>query len=189
MKGRRCAGACHAGAYAPAFVVWCSPFSFLREAIDCCEAQVAAAQGKRTPGWRASRAGAKCAAHRCPRQDPGRRCCFYEYVFSFRNFLCRIPGEYEEYCEVPHGMACRCAGVARRGRVAVGSKPGGLNSWVDRLVGRRASYLLEGCWGRRDPVVQAVGCVRSAGPWRSGTGSGTRGSPIVLEDGVRREVV
>ena len=39
MKGRRCAGACHAGAYAPAFVVWCSPFSFLREAIDSILAQ------------------------------------------------------------------------------------------------------------------------------------------------------
>ena len=35
MKGRRCAGSCHAEAYAPALVAWCSPFSFLREASDC----------------------------------------------------------------------------------------------------------------------------------------------------------
>ena len=56
------------------------------------------------------------------------------------------------------GMAWRCAGDARCGRVAVGPEPDGLDSWVGRLVGRRASDLLEGCWNRCDPVAQAVGC-------------------------------
>ena len=78
MKGRRCAEACHAEAYAPASVDWCSPLSFLREASDGCEAQEAAAQGERTPGWRASEAGAKCVVRGCACQAPGRRCCFYE---------------------------------------------------------------------------------------------------------------
>ena len=57
-------------------------------------------------------------------------------------------------------MACRCAGAAQCGRVAVGSKPDGLGRWVGRLVGQRASDLLEleGCWDRCDPVVQTVGC-------------------------------
>ena len=76
MKSRRCAGACHAGAHAPVLVVWCSPYSFLREASGGCEAQVAAAQGKRTPGWRAA-SGAKCVVHECPCPVPGGRCCSY----------------------------------------------------------------------------------------------------------------
>ena len=50
-----------------------------------------------------------------------------------------------------------CAGVALSDRATVGSKPGGLDSWVGRLVGRRASDVLEGGWIRCEPVAQKVG--------------------------------
>ena len=51
-----------------------------------------------------------------------------------------------------------CAGVALSDPATVGSKPGGLDSWVGGLVGRRASDVLDGSWNRRDPVVRATGC-------------------------------
>ena len=54
------------------------------------------------------------------------------------------------------------------GRATVGSKPGGLDSWVGRLVGRRASDALKGGWNRCDPGAQAVGCWRSAEPVGAG---------------------
>ena len=57
---------------------------------------------------------------------------------------------------VGHRMAW-LDGVQALRRVA-GSEPGGRDSWVGRLVGWRASDVLEGGWNLCDPVVQAIGC-------------------------------
>ena len=54
--------------------------------------------------------------------------------------------------------------TAQRDRATVGSEPGGLDSWVGGLAGRRALDWLERCWNRRDAVAYAVGCWRSAEP-------------------------
>ncbi len=84
-----------------------------------------------------------------------------------------------------HAVLSWHAGVAQRDRAAAGSKPDGLDSRIGRLAGRRALDWLERCWNRCDAAAHAVGCWRSAGPYRAGVGDGTRKSSVAVGD-VRR---